>query len=85
MVSTIFSELTGRERKDTKYSLLMEQTDIAEECFDELFVLNYIKKLASYFMKKLPGTKQYKLDLYKCGSSAELRGILGEIFGGQSR
>ncbi len=76
----IFSELTGREIKDTKLSLITEQLDIAGECFDELFVLTYIKKLASYFMKKLPGTKQYKLDLYKCGSVSELRILLGEIF-----
>ncbi len=76
----LFSELTGREIRDTKYSLLMEQLEIASECFDELFVLSYIKKLASYFMKKLPGTKQYKLDLYRCGSIAELRGILQAIF-----
>ena len=77
----IFSELTGREIKDTKLSLITEQLDIASECFDELFVLTYIKKLASYFMKKLPGTKQYKLDLYKCGSVSELRVLLGVIFG----
>lgn len=76
----IFSELTGKACHDTKYSLLMEQLDIAQECFDELFVLTYVKKLASYFMKKLPGTKRYKLDLYKCGSAAELRILLGEIF-----
>ena len=76
----IFSEITGRTCNDTKYSLLMEQMDIAEECFDELFVLTYIKKLASYFMKKLPGTKQYKMELYKCGSSKNMRKILGEIF-----
>ena len=80
-----FSELTGRECKDTKYSLLMEQTDIAEECFDELFVLNYIKKLASYFMKRMPGTKRYKLDLYKSGSIPQMRKLLGEIFDGNDR
>ena len=79
----LFSELTGREVRDTKYSLLMEQLEIASECFDELFVLSYIKKLASYFMKKLPGTKQYKLDLYRCGSISELQGILRAIFAGE--
>lgn len=77
----IFSELTGREITETKYDLIMEQIDIAEECFDELYVLTYIKKLSSYFMKKLPGTKQYKMSLYKCGSISELRKICGEIFG----
>lgn len=76
----IFSELTGKTVSDTKYSLMMEQLDIAQECFDELFVLTYIKKLASYFMKKLPGTKQYKMDLYKCGSCSELKKLLEKIF-----
>ena len=77
----IFAEITGREVKDTKYSLISEQLDIACECFDELFVLTYIKKLASYFMKKLPGTKHYKLDLYRCGSISEMRVLLCKIFG----
>ena len=76
----IFAELTGKTWSDTRYSLLMEQLEIAEECFDEQYVLSYVKKLASYFMKKLPGTKQYKLDLYRCGSMSELRRILGLIF-----
>lgn len=80
----IFSELTGRECSDTKLSLLMEQVEIAEGCYDELYVLTYIKKLTSYFMKKLPGSKKYKLDLYRCGSISELRIVLEEIFGSKA-
>ena len=76
----IFAELTNTKSDDTKRSLILEQLDIAEECFEELYVLTYIKKLASYFMKKMPGTKRYKMDLYKCGSVSELRKLLGEIF-----
>ncbi len=76
----IFSELTDREIKDTKLSLLYEQTDIAAGCFDELFTLTYVKKLASYFMKKLPGTKRFKQDLFKCGNISQLKLILKEIF-----
>ena len=76
----IFSELTGKICTDTKLSLIMEQIEIAEECFDEFSVLTYIKKLASYFMKKLPGAKKYKMDLYKCGNIKELRNILGNVF-----
>ena len=80
----IFSELTGRECNDTKFSLLMEQLEIAESCYDELYVLTYIKKLTSYFMKKLPGSKKYKPDLYRCGSISELKVVLGEIFGSKT-
>ena len=39
----IFAELTGKTWSDTKYSLLMEQLEIAEECFDEQYVLSYVK------------------------------------------
>lgn len=76
----IFSELTNTKTDETKYSLLISQLEIAGECFDEFFVLTYIKKLASYFMKKLPGTKSYKQDLYKCGNVSELRDVLTLIF-----
>ena len=80
----IFAELTGKSTKDTKHSLLMDQLEIALECYDELFVLTYIKKLASYFMKKMPGTKRYKLGLYKCGNIHELRTAIDNIFGGDA-
>ena len=78
----IFAELTGKKTDETKLSLITEQLEIAGECFDELSTLTYIKKLASYFMKKMPGTKQYKLELYKCGSAAQLKDLLCEIFKG---
>ncbi len=76
----IFAELTGRACNETKYSLITEQLQIAQECYDELYVLSYIKKLSSYFMKKLPGTKQYKQELYRCGNISELRDILEAVF-----
>ncbi|MBO7633621.1 MAG: tRNA-dihydrouridine synthase family protein [Lachnospiraceae bacterium] len=78
----IFAELTGTPCNDTKYTLLMEQLELAQECFDELYVLTYIKKLASYFMKKMPGTKQLKADMYRCGNVSELRDVLGAVFKG---
>ena len=77
----IFPQLSGIKCSDTKYSLISEQLDIAGECYDELFVLTYIKKLASYFMKKLPGTKQKKQELFKCGSITQLKPLLWDIFG----
>ena len=76
----MFAGLCGRKSEDTKGSLLLEQLTIAEECYEEQFVLSYIKKLASYFMKKMPGTKQYKQELFRCGSIAEMRRLIGNIF-----
>ena len=75
----LFSKLTGRNNSESKYSLIMEQIRIAEECYDELFVLSYIKKIASYCLKKLPGTKQLKQELYRCGSIKELEDILSVL------
>ncbi len=76
----IFARLNGIKSEETKKSLVLEQLALAEECYDELYVLAYIKKLASYFMKKMPGTKQYKMELFRCGSISGLRKLLSEIF-----
>ena len=77
----IFAQLTGRQTAETKLSLILEQTDLAASCFDELAAMDYIKKLASYFMKKLPGTKAYRPALHGCGNIQQLRDILSRIFG----
>lgn len=76
----IFSELSGKIPQQSKYELLIEQIEITQKYFDELFLLNYIKKLTSYFMKKLHGTKRFKQDLYRCGSAEELKSVIEKIF-----
>ena len=77
----IFAELTGKETGETKYSLMMEQITIAQSCFDEMAAMDYIKKLASYFMKKIPGTKGLKQEMYMCGNIQELKNVTARIFG----
>ena len=77
----IFAELTGRKTDSTKLSLIMQQTDIAESVFDELSAMEYVKKIASYFMKRLPGSKAFKQEMYSSGSIRQLREILAKIFG----
>ena len=77
----IFAQLTGRDTDETKLSLILEQADIAQSCFDELAAMDNIKKTASYFMKKIHGTKAYKQKMYSCGSMRELREILVLMFG----
>ncbi len=76
----IFSELSGKMLEQSKYDLLLEQINITQKYFDELFLLTYIKKLTSYFMKKRPGTKQFKQELFRCGSVEELKRIIAMIF-----
>lgn len=76
----IFSELSGKTTGQSKYELLLEQIELAQKYFDELFVLTYIKKLTSYFMKKKRGTKQYKQELFRCGSAEELKAVIEKIF-----
>lgn len=77
----IFAELTGKVTKETRLSLIMGQADMAEKCFDELSAMEHIKKIASYFMKRLPGTKSLKQEMYSCGNLLQLREILVRIFG----
>ena len=77
----IFARLTGRDTGETKLSLIMEQADIAESCFDELAAMEHIRKISSYFMKRLPGTKACKQELYGCGNMQEIRRVLLQIFG----
>ena len=77
----IFAELTGTHTDATRRSLILEQLETALSCFDELAAMDYVKKIASYFMKKLPGTKAFKQDLYRCGNAQELRTVLVRIFG----
>lgn len=76
----IFSTLTGTENTQGKYHILMEQIHLTSQYFDELYTLNYIKKLTSFFMKKQSGTKQYKQSLYQCGNIAELKAVIEKIF-----
>lgn len=76
----IFAELSGKPAEKSKFELLTEQIEIAQKYYDEFFVLCYIKKLTSYFMKKRPGTKPLKQRLYACGSVGELTEIIKLIF-----
>ena len=76
----LFAQLTGTPTRETKYSLLMQQIQTAARCFDELAAMDYIKALSSYFLKKMPGTKQGRQALYRCGSLREIRTLLTGIF-----
>ena len=60
--------------------LILEQLKLASSCYDETFTLAYIRKLASYGMKKRKGTKKYKQQLYQCGSLEELQRLVETIF-----
>ena len=76
----IFSELTGKTIQKTTLQLLMEQLELTAQYYDETFTLAYIRKLASYAMKKKKGTKKYKERLFQCGSLEELYLLLMQIF-----
>ena len=80
----IFTELTGKPCQKTFFQILTEQMELTAQYYEETFVLSYIKKIASYMMKKRKGTKQYKERLYKCGSLEELREMIALIFADDS-
>lgn len=77
----IFSELTGRDCGKDTLRILLEQMELAGRYYDEDFTMVYIRKLASYGMKKRKGTKKYRERLYRSGSLEELREVVGLIFG----
>lgn len=76
----IFSELTGKKCGKTAFQILTEQMELTAQYYDETFVLSYMKKLASYMMKKRKGTKRYKEQLFRSGSLEELREVIALIF-----
>lgn len=76
----IFSELTKKEIKKDRFTIISEQIDLTQRYYDETFTILYIRKLASYGMKRLKGTKKYKQDLYRCGNIEELKSIVKKIF-----
>lgn len=76
----IFRELTGKPCKKTAFQILTEQLQLTSRYYDETFTLTYMRKLASYMMKKRRGTKRYKERLYQSGSLEELREVLELIF-----
>lgn len=76
----IFCELTGKYGKKTRKQILLEQMELTLQHYDETFTLAYIRKLASYGMKKRKGTKKYKERLYQSGSIEELKEVISLIF-----
>ncbi len=81
----IFSELTHTLCRKDAFLILTEQLELTRQYYDETFTLSYIKKLASYMMKKKKGTKQYKERLHRSGSPEELMAVLALIFDGDLR
>lgn len=78
----IFAELTGRPSGKNARQVILEQMELTRRYYDETFTLAYIRKLASYGMKKRKGTKKYKEQLYRSGSLEALREVVELIFPG---
>lgn len=76
----IFCELTGKPCRKTPVQILNEQIALTAQYYEETFTLSYVKKIASYMMKKRKGTKRYKERLHRSGSLEELREVIALIF-----
>lgn len=76
----VFSELTGKPCGKTAFQILADQMELTARHYDETFTLGYMKKLASYMMKKRKGTKRYKERLFASGCMEELREVIALIF-----
>ncbi|MDE7224108.1 MAG: tRNA-dihydrouridine synthase family protein [Acetatifactor sp.] len=76
----IFNTLTGKGCHKSTLQILLEQIELTSRYYDETYTITYIRKLASYGMKKRRGTKKYKERLYKTGSIEELTEVVTLIF-----
>lgn len=76
----IFSQYVGKSETMSKLDMILFLLEHTSKHFDETFTLAYIKRMTSYFTKKLPGTKQYKMQLSACGNVQELRQVLELVF-----
>ncbi|MDE6314082.1 MAG: tRNA-dihydrouridine synthase family protein [Lachnospiraceae bacterium] len=76
----IFAELTGKVVTKGKGQILKEQSKLAFAYYDEVYAIDYIRKLAAYFMKKQPGMKGYKQKMYQCGTWEELSELFAQAF-----
>ena len=76
----IFRELIGKKCEKTILQVILEQMELTSRYYDETFSMAYIRKLASYGMKKRKGTKKYKEQLYNSGSLEEVKEIVQLIF-----
>lgn len=76
----IFAELTKKPVKKGKKQILMEQLKLVSAYYDEVYAIDYIRKLGAYFMKKQPGMKQFKQKMYECGTYKELMELFEEAF-----
>lgn len=76
----VFSELTGKTIKKTRFEIMCDQIDLTSKYFDETFTLYYIKRIASFVMRYKKETRKLKPELYKCGNIAQLKEIIRKIF-----
>lgn len=76
----IFAELAKKPVHKKKGEILAEQLKLVTRYYDEVYAIEYIRKLASYFMKKQPGMKKYKQKMYECGTCDELQMLFVEAF-----
>lgn len=76
----IFSELTHKEIKKSKFEIVSEQIDLTSKYYDEMFTILYIRRFAAYLMKGQKEARHYKTELYKCGNIEELKYIVKKIF-----
>lgn len=77
----LFSELTNTPTTLTKEDLLYKQIEISNNVFDnELDTLKHIKRLVSYFSKKLIGSKIYKMKIYESNDLNEIKDLIHEMY-----
>ena len=77
----VFAEILGKEGSEWDRRAAIEG-QIADMLpfYGEKFTLVQMRKMAAFYIRGMRGSSAYRAKLLACGSVAELRALLGEIF-----
>ena len=75
---TLISDILGRAAPTVK-SVLFEQLDMLSHIYEGEFIAVRMRKAIAYYLKRVRGSKEAKLKIFKATSVAEIKEILKDL------
>ena len=75
---TIISDILGKEPLSVK-SILFKQLDMLSTIYDGELIAVRMRKAIAYYLKRVRGSKEAKLKIFKATSVAEIKDILKDL------
>ena len=76
----IFCQLTG-EKTESRLAMFEKQMEWTKKTCDERFTTVFMRKMAAFYVKGIPGAATYKERLFKAQTPEEILDIAKEIWG----